>query len=52
MDVTVLIPGLALVTLVAVAVFALISRKKTIEAMNDPNHVKSTLAADTPDRHK
>lgn len=47
-----LITVLALFTLGAVAVFALVNRKKTRELQNDPSHKKSTLAADAPDSRK
>jgi len=48
MDVTTLLPVLALFTLLAVAVFALVSKKKTEERMDDPTVPKSTLAKDGP----
>jgi len=49
MDVTVLIPALAMMTLLAVAIFALVSKKKVEKKLHDPNAKKSTLADDAPD---
>ena len=43
-----LIPALALVTLVAVAVFAIRARNKTRNEMHDSDHAKSALAKDGP----
>lgn len=48
MDVTFLMPLLALLTLLAVAVFAAMSKKRVDERRADPNAPKSTLAADAP----
>ncbi|GIT90357.1 hypothetical protein JANAI62_01600 [Jannaschia pagri] len=41
-----LLPVLAFGTLLSVIVFALISQKKVLDRMDDPNAIKSTLAAD------
>jgi hypothetical protein len=46
MDVTVLIPALALLTLLGVAVFALVSKWKIEARREDAAAGKSTLAAD------
>jgi len=48
MDVTQLIPALALLTLLGVAVFALVSKRKIDERRADPKAPKSTLAEDAP----
>jgi hypothetical protein len=48
MDFAYLVPLLALVTLLAVLIFALVSKKKTEERRNDQSVPKSTLAADAP----
>jgi len=45
-----LIIVLALMTLVAVLVFALISKRRVEKRMRDENAPKSTLAKDAPDR--
>jgi hypothetical protein len=49
MDVTSLLPILAIGTLGAVIVFALISRYRTRQRKNDPNAPQSSLARDRPD---
>ena len=49
MDYTTFLPTLALVTLLAVALFALWDKRKTEARKADPHAPKSTLAADTPD---
>jgi hypothetical protein len=55
MDTGSLLGFLALFTLFAVIVFALISKKKTEERRHDPaahrDENKSTLASDAPDQH-
>ena len=48
MTVSYFLPILALITLLAVAVGALVSRKKTIERKEDPSVPKSSLAEDAP----
>lgn len=50
MDVLVLIPALALVTLLAVSVFGYVSAQKAEERRRDPSAPKSTLAADAPSK--
>ena len=50
MDLSFLVPVLALVTLLAVAVFALMSKSRVEKRRHDPNAPKSTLAKDAPDR--
>jgi hypothetical protein len=52
MDFSFVVPLLALLTLLAVAVFALMSKKRVEERRHDPSAPKSTLAEDGPDtRH-
>lgn len=46
MDTGTLVVVLALFTLLAIAFFALRSKQKTEEKLDDPNSTKSTLAAD------
>ncbi|QPH53035.1 hypothetical protein [Pontivivens ytuae] len=46
MDVNVLIPGLALVTLIGFCVLALMGKIAVVERQKDPSAPKSTLAAD------
>ncbi|MEM9636281.1 MAG: hypothetical protein AAGA94_01435 [Pseudomonadota bacterium] len=46
MDFTYLIVILALVTMLAVIVFALVSKAKVEKRLEDPDSTKSTLAAD------
>lgn len=48
MTVSYFVPILALLTLLGVAVGALVSRKKTIERKEDPTIPKSSLAVDAP----
>ncbi len=48
MDVFALLPILVVVTLLAVVLFALFSKKKVEERRHDPDAPKSTLAADAP----
>ena len=48
MDVTVLIAGLALMTIIATCIFALWSKAATERRRADPTAPKSTLAADAP----
>ena len=48
MDYSWLIPFLSLFTLLAVGVFALVSKVRTDERRPDPNAPKSTLAKDGP----
>lgn len=48
MDVSFLLPLLAMVTLLAGAIFAYISGQKARERLEDPNAPKSTLAKDAP----
>lgn len=43
-----LVPLLGLGTLLSVAIFALVSKKKTEDRIADPNVPKSTLAKDGP----
>lgn len=50
MDAHTLIPVLMLFTFGAVIGFALWSKKKTEDRLEDPSAPSSTLAADTPDR--
>jgi hypothetical protein len=50
MDLSFLVPLLALVTLLAVAVFALVSKARVDQRRHDPDAPKSTLAKDAPDR--
>ena len=49
MDVTLLIAALAIATLVAVMIFAIVSKQRTEARKRDENAPKSTLAADGPD---
>lgn len=46
MDFTYLIVILALITMLAVIVFALVSKEKVEQRMDDPDSTKSTLASD------
>lgn len=48
MDLLILLPILALLTLLSVTVFALVSKKKVEARMDDPNAPKSALAKDSP----
>ncbi len=48
MDFAFIVPLLALTTLLAVLVFALVNKKKTEERLQDPNAPRSTLASDAP----
>jgi H+/Cl- antiporter ClcA len=48
MDYAWIVPLLALVTLLAVALFALVSKERTEARRHDPNAPKSTLAKDGP----
>jgi hypothetical protein len=48
MDVEFFVPLLALITLLAVTLFALFSKKKTEDKRHDPQAPKSTLAEDAP----
>lgn len=43
---------LALATFLAVIAFAGWSKKRTDDAMDDPNHTKSTLASDAPNERR
>ncbi len=52
MDFAYIIPLLALITLLAVLVFALVNKRKTEERRMDPNAPRSTLAADAPSHTK
>lgn len=45
-----LVATLALVTLLAVAVFALVSKQRVEKRRHDPAQQKSTLAPDAPSR--
>lgn len=45
-----LIPLLSMVTLLAVAIFALVSKWRVDKRREDPDAPKSRLAADAPDR--
>lgn len=47
MDYTFLVPVLALVTLLAVCVFALVSKARVEERRHDPHAPKSSLAKDS-----
>jgi hypothetical protein len=49
MDLSFIVPLLALFTLLAVAVFALVSKSRVEQRRHDPNAPKSTLAKDGPD---
>jgi hypothetical protein len=50
MELSFLVPLLALITLLAVAVFALMSKSRVEKRRRDPDAPKSTLAEDAPDR--
>ncbi len=50
MSIDILIIFLALFTLLAVLVFALVSKRRTEKRMRDENAPKSTLAKDAPDK--
>jgi len=50
MDFFWLIPFLSLVTLLALAIFALVSKERVERRREDPDAPKSTLAKDAPDR--
>jgi hypothetical protein len=45
---TFIIPVLSMITLLAVAVFALVSKSRTERRRHDPDAPKSTLAPDAP----
>ena len=49
MDLAFIVPILAMTTLLAVLIFALVSKKKVEDRRHDPNAAKSTLAPDAPD---
>jgi hypothetical protein len=49
MDMSFIVPLLALLTLLAVAVFALVSKARVEQKRHDPSAPKSTLAEDGPD---
>lgn len=53
MDSSIFLIALSIFTFLAVIIFAMISRKKTLERLNDPkmhkDENKSTLAKDAPD---
>lgn len=42
------VPLLALITILAFIIFALVSKKRTDEKLHDPNASKSRLAEDAP----
>ncbi|MGR3496920.1 hypothetical protein [Citreimonas sp.] len=48
MDLAFFLPLLAMITLLAVVIFALFSKKKTEDRRHDPSAPKSHLAADAP----
>jgi hypothetical protein len=48
MDASTLIVTLALVTLIAVVIFAMRSQQQTLRRKADPDAPKSTLASDAP----
>lgn len=48
-DVNFFLPLLAMLTLLAVAVFALVSKSRVEAKRKDPHSEKSTLAKDAPD---
>jgi len=48
MDLVWLLPLLAMFTLLAVIIFALVSKKAVDERRRDPNAPKSSLAPDSP----
>ena len=48
MDMAWLVPLLAMITLLAVIVFALVSKKSVEKRRHDPNAPKSSLAPDSP----
>lgn len=48
MDLNWFLPLLTLITLLAVVLFALLSKKKTEGRRHDPNAPKSSLAPDSP----
>lgn len=54
MDTSILLGFLALFTIIAVVIFALVSKKKTDDRLNNPaahrDENKSRLAKDAPDR--
>lgn len=50
MDFAWIVPFLFLFTLLAVAIFALVSKRNVEERMHDPNVPVSTLAKDGPQR--
>jgi hypothetical protein len=50
MDASFLVPLLALITLLAVAVFALVSKSRVEKRRHDPNAPKSSLAKDAPNK--
>ncbi|WP_187431165.1 hypothetical protein ROLI_008650 [Roseobacter fucihabitans] len=52
MDFTYLIVILALITMLAAIVFALVSKARLEARMDDPNSTKSTLAADKSSKGK
>lgn len=51
MTTEVFIPLLALFSLGAFLVFAVVGKRKTEQRRNDPNAPKSTLAEDAPNHH-
>ena len=52
MDMAFIVPVLAMITLLTVLVFALVSKKRVEEKRHDPAAVKSTLAPEAPDSRK
>ncbi len=48
MDTTFFLPLLTMITLLAVVIFALVSKHRTEQRRHDPNAPKSTLAKDGP----
>ena len=48
MEYTFIVPLLALITLLAVCVFALVSKARTEHRRHDPDAPKSSLAKDSP----
>jgi hypothetical protein len=48
-DVNFFLPLLAMLTLLGVVIFALVSKRRVEEKRHDPNSEKSTLAKDAPD---
>lgn len=52
MDYSYIVPLLALVTLLAVLILAVVSKRRTQKRLHDHDKSKSTLAADAPNHRR